>query len=81
MKYLAITYQVKEIYLSPRVKKIRAKNKKGKFSASSIILNKMVSDIRILNSLEVSSRLFVYELKTVPKMTMFVTENRITPQS
>jgi hypothetical protein len=40
MKYLAITYQVKEIYLSPRAKKIQAKNKKGKFSESSIILNK-----------------------------------------
>tara|TARA_B110000879_G_C10733120_1_gene341164 strand:+ start:109 stop:258 length:150 start_codon:yes stop_codon:yes gene_type:complete len=40
MKHLAITYQVKEVYLSPCVKKIRAKKKKGKFSENPIILNK-----------------------------------------
>jgi len=40
MKHLAITYQVKEVYFPPRVKKIRTENKKGKFSESAIILNK-----------------------------------------
>ena len=40
MEHLAITFQVKDVYLSPCAKKIRAKNKKGKFSENPIILNK-----------------------------------------
>ena len=74
MKHLAITFQVKEVYLSPCAKKIRAKNKKGKFSENPIILNKDGERYQDTEQCE-------YEFKTVPKMTMFVTEDRTTPQS